>query len=607
MPYSRGVNTGQLGAWRNSLPALFDLLVGIGLGHLQVILEFGLPYSPMRVDAVLCGIAPDSGRRSYAFVELKQWSRPKLVAPGLVDPIPGRDRSRAWQPELHPAEQVRRYCQYALDFTPSLARTPDAVKGLAYLHNANRTESWTLDDFDFDDFGQLYTKDQLGDLVSDLYSLFDDDPATESAAREAGGWLDEAKKTPGGSFLKTAAAALAGREGFLLLDAQKVAYDLVLQAVERADRSGSGGAWNKTVVVVRGGPGSGKSAIAVALMSALAGRQGKVLHATGSKAFTETLRKAVIGGGPRAGELFKYFNDFRGWTRDALDVLVCDEAHRIRDDVPRDRWNKWPPQVARLIDVAKVPVFLLDDHQAVRPRESQTAQQIVEVAHDRGCHVEEIRLDGQFRCGGSRHFDEWVLRLLGIADGAPVRWSDLVDGTDDEYVVSSAVSPDALENWLLRQSRAFGGTARIAAGFCWDWSDPVRKDGKYQPVVDVQIGGWRRPWNIKQGREAEGYPSASYWATDPAGWGQVGCIYTAQGFEYDWAGVIFGEDLVVRDGRWVARRDKSRDTSVNGTQSEEFDRLVRNTYKVLMTRGLQGTCLCSVDPETAEFLLKYSG
>jgi hypothetical protein len=602
VPYSRSEGRGELGAWRNSLPALFELLCAAGLGHVQVMLEYRLPYSPRRVDAVLCGVHPETGLPSYLLIELKQWSKPNMVAPGLVSAFAGSK-----QPDLHPAEQVRRYCRYLLDFTPLLARSPSQVKGMAYLHNAERSAGWNLDDFDFDDFGQLYTRDQMGDLVADLHALLDDDPDTADAARDVARHFLDAPRTPARTLLKAAVDAMEGRKSFLLLDAQKVAYDRVLSAVERADRLATQDEWQKTVVIVRGGPGSGKSAIAIALLSALAGRWGKVLHATGSRAFTETLQREVAGGDQRTMNLFKYFNNFDRSAGNSLDVLICDEAHRIRDNnnAPARWQHKVPPQVSRLIDVAKVPVFLLDEHQAVRPGEAHTVRRIAEVAESKGCRVEEIALDGQFRCGGSQYYDEWVLRLLGIVEGGPVAWSEFVAATDDEYVVDSVSSPDALETWLRRQSGNFSGTARIAAGFCWDWHDPVRGDGVYELVEDVKIGGWSRPWNIKQGHEAEGLPSASYWASDPAGFSQVGCIYTAQGFEYDWSGVIFGEDLVIRNGQWIAQPEKSWDKTVNKADLRTFDRLVRNTYKVLLTRGMSGTCVHSVDEETNDFLRKY--
>jgi DUF2075 family protein len=143
-----------------------------------------------------------------------------------------------------------------------------------------------------------------------------------------------------------------------------------------------------------------------------------------------------------------------------------------------------------------------------------------------------------------------------------------------------------------------GFTARMTAGFCWPWSDPER-DGTLVP--DVRIGEWHRPWNLKGERALGGAPPSALWATDPAGFGQVGCIYTAQGFEYDWNGIIFGPDLVWRGDRWLAVRAASRDPafrSEKSTSSEEFDALLRNVYKVLLTRGMLGTLLYSTDAET---------
>src|SRR5262249_44075388 len=156
---------------------------------------------------------------------------------------------------------------------------------------------------------------------------------------------------------------------------------------------------------------------------------------------------------------------------------------------------------------------------------------------------------------------------------------DLVADSDDEYAVRAEDSPAHLEDWLRERMRSDGGTARMAAGFCWEWSDPVSDGwGGHQLVEDIKIGDWKRPWNTQDQKdvpEVDGAPPAALWASDPRGFGQIGCIYTAQGFEYDWAGVIFGRDLVVRDGEWVAQIGESKDDSVNRNETR-FDELVRN-------------------------------
>ena len=299
--------------------------------------------------------------------------------------------------------------------------------------------------------------------------------------------------------------------------------------------------------------------------------------------------------------LFKYFNSFIAAEPNSIDVLICDEAHRIRQTSA----NRYTPatkrtgrlQVDELISVARVPVFLLDEHQVVRPGEIGTVEAIEAAASARGLRVHTISLEGQFRGGGSAAYEEWVLQLLGLDGGGPQRWTG-----DDRFDVLVADSPMEMEA-ILRLKHEEGFSARMAAGFCWQWSDP-RDDGTLVP--DVQIDQvWARPWNAKSERAVGGAPGRSFWATDPAGFEQVGCIYTAQGFEYDWSGVIIGPDLLARDGKMVSVREANRDPAFrnrNAVSDHEFDVLVRQVYKVLLTRGMRGTVLYATDHQTRRLL-----
>jgi hypothetical protein len=295
--------------------------------------------------------------------------------------------------------------------------------------------------------------------------------------------------------------------------------------------------------------------------------------------------------------MFKYFNQFVDAAPNDLDVLICDEAHRIRETsanrYTRAEHRTGRAQVEELIDAARVPVFLLDEHQVVRPGEIGTVKDIEAAASKLGIGWRQIDLDGQFRCGGSRAYEMWVLRLLGLAPGGPVIWEG-----DDSFAVSVAEEPSEMEA-RLRGILQDGYGARIAAGYCWRWSDPVPGEGL---KLDVQIGDWHRPWNNKKQSSHGGAPGTPYWASDPGGFHQVGCVYTAQGFEYDYSGVIFGPDLVWRDDSWVARPERSHDSQVKRGSAEEFDRAVRNTYKVLLTRGMRGSMIYSTDTETQALL-----
>ena len=386
---------------------------------------------------------------------------------------------------------------------------------------------------------------------------------------------------------------------FTLIDEQHVAYELVLGAVERARADD-----RKAVIVVAGGPGSGKSVIALSILGELA-RQGRsVLHATGSRSFTQTLRKYAGKGSPRIRDMFKYFNSFMTAHRNGIDVLLCDEAHRVRE-TSVNRFTRQAqrsvsagrPQVDELIAAARVPVFFLDEHQVVKPGELGSVEVISAYARQLNLRVEVVSLHDQFRCGGSEVYEEWLLGLLGLEGEKPSTWKG-----DGRFDLRLAESPEEVEAFLAaRQSE--GLTARMSAGYCWRWSDPT-PDGRLIP--DVQIGAWSRPWNVKSDRSVgDAAPGSSYWATDPAGFGQVGCVYTAQGFEYEWSGVIIGPDLVARDGRLVTVRAASKDPAFRGTRllsDLDADRLIRNTYKVLMTRGMRGTILYSTDAETREYL-----
>ncbi|WP_199444582.1 DUF2075 domain-containing protein [Umezawaea beigongshangensis] len=594
--FDTGVGAAEVRSWQNSLPAFLTDLVDAGLGHVEVLLEHKLPHNPKRVDVVLCGVEPKHGTPSYVLVELKQWSSAEPAGGDLVR-VPQYP-----EPVLHPVEQVRRYCEYLVDATPALAERPGSVHGLAYLHNAGNAGVWRISEYQMDEYGQLYTMDSKSKLADRLRTLLDSDPATRDASSKAAEDLLNFHHAPSKPLMNLAAKEIRDQEQFVLLDEQQVAFSLVLQAVEQARTAN-----RRTAVVVIGGPGSGKSVIALSLLGDLARRGLTAYHATGSSAFTNTLRKVAGERAPRVRAMFKYFNDFMEAEARGLHVLICDEAHRIRETsvnryTRKEARARARRQVQELIEAAWVPVFLLDEHQVVRPGEMGSVGEITAAAEAVGCDVKVVRLAGQYRCGGSEFFDTWGAGLLGIGRRPALPWSSVVTRDDEDFVVRSAESPREMESWLLSRQSEHGGTARIAAGYCWRWSDPVTVDGTKVLVPDVRIGDWERPWNAKPDKKVPDAPESHYWASDRRGFGQVGCVYTAQGFEYDWAGVIFGPDFVRRDGEWVARRQESHDPAVKKADEPHFQRLVRNTYKVLLTRGMRGVCVCSTDPETQEYL-----
>jgi hypothetical protein len=504
------VSHAEVRSWNRSLPVLAHDLVDAGLGDVEMLVEHRLPLTSKRADVILSGIDPRTAEDSYVVVELKQWGAAQTWENDdqllLIEGTRGG-------PRLHPVLQVRGYCEHLTDFTASLNGREGAVKGAVYLHNATDRGVEDLFSLRQDERGRLFTTQRRGEFLDYLRHHLAPSPGVTAADR-----LLTSAIRPSRQLLAVAAEEIKNREQFTLLAEQRLAYELVLHAVERAHADD-----NKRIVVVNGGPGSGKSVIALSLLGELS-RQGRtVIHATGSKSFTETMRRYAGRGSTRLKNLFKYFNSFIDVPANSFDVLIADEAHRIRE-TSANRFTSGKqrterPQVDELISVARVPVFLLDEHQVVKPGEIGTIEAIRDAARERGLTVHQVDLEGQFRCGGSAAYERWVARLLGLTDDVPIPWEG-----DERFEVLVAESPWELES-ILATKRDEGYSARISAGYCWPWSDP-RSDGSLVP--DVHVDNWAQPWNVKSERAVGGAPGRSYWATDPAGFGQVGCVYTAR-------------------------------------------------------------------------------
>jgi hypothetical protein len=572
-------------SWRRSLPVLAHDLVEAGLGEIEMLIEYQLPLTSKRADVVLAGVDRRTGGDAYVVVELKQWSQAELYEDNerLVT-VAGMHRLLE-----HPLLQVQGYCDYIADFVASLNGNNNAVRGVAYLHNAADLDVDDLFELATTERTRLFTKSRRGAFLEYLRDQFAPDHGADAADR-----LMTSAIRPSKQLLKLAAAEIKDREQFILLAEQQVAHDLVLHVVGKAQRSDA-----KEVVIVTGGPGSGKSVIALSLLGELHRQGYSALHATGSRSFTLTMRRYAGHGAPRVKNLFKYFNSFMDARQNDIEVLICDEAHRIRE-TSANRYTRAAQrtgrlQVDELIEAARVPVFLLDEHQVVKPGEIGTVEAIKSHASSLGFRVHHVPLDEQFRCGGSRKYEKWVLRLLGLEPGAPETWTG-----DEHFEVTLAESPWEMEN-ILRGKLGEGYSARISAGYCWPWSDP-RPDGTL--ISDVRVGDWARPWNVKGERSVGSAPPSALWATMNGGFDQVGCVYTAQGFEYDWSGVILGPDLVARHGRVVTVREANKDPDFKkrSVTDLQYDRHIRNIYKVLLTRGMAGTVIYATDLQTQEFL-----
>jgi len=589
--FGRAPGPSEVQSWKNSLRTLAMIFSRAGLTNQGVMLEFQLPLTSKRVDCVLCGYGSDGAPTAVA-IELKQWETCEESAGDheVTTYVGGSNRD-----VLHPSVQVSRYAQFLRDNHEACHADPDPVRvtACAYLHNyfSRPGDPLLADKFAAARHeAPLFTADDVDDFVAFVTEQVGHGDGLEVLRR-----VEENRYRASKKLMEHVASVIQDKPEYTLLDEQLIAFDTVMTAARRGvhDR-------RKQVIIVKGGPGTGKSVLAINLLSRLLAEHYSTHYVTGSKAFTETLRKVI---GPRGQELFTYTNGYMTVEPDSLDVLITDEAHRIRD-VSNNRFTPAEKksglkQVEELIRAARVSVFLIDDHQGVRYDEIGSASYIKDYAQRYQCVVHELELEAQFRCNGSDAFVRWTNTLLGIESGESFQWSD-AHGFDFRVVSS----PDELDG-LIKAKVDEGHTARLVAGFCWPWSSP-NKDGKL--VDDVTLGAFRRPWNAKPdaGRLAAGIPKSTLWAYHPTGIDQVGCVYTAQGFEFDYVGVIFGEDLRYdrSKGMWIGDKTKSFDTMVKKSK-DDFTRLVRNTYRVLLSRGMKGCYVHFADADTADYFRQY--
>jgi DUF2075 family protein len=575
----------EIKSWQYSLAAISQVVKRAHLLEHGILLEYQLPLTSKRLDCLICG--RDAAQQANAIIiELKQWQT-TYTADGEneVCTLLGGERKEV----LHPAAQVGQYRNYLRDVHSDF--TGDSAVHLyacAYLHNYTYQSEDPLLDNKFEELTTEFPifsrpdENLLIKYLQEKLALGDGLPTLEKIT--SGGYL------PAKKLMVEVSDIVRSKSTYTLLDNQLIIYDKVKELVLKAESS-----QRKTAVIVKGGPGTGKSVIALHLLTNLLNEGKTANYATGSKAFTETLWRVF---GNRSRTVFKYFNNYGEVAPGIIDVLICDEAHRIRLTSNHFRTpaakRSTLPQLYELLRASKVTVLFIDDFQIVRPGEIGSIQYVRDYALSKNVDVLEYTLSAQFRCNGSDGFVNWLDNTLAIRPTANVTWSKSDQDTFDFQVFDT---PDSLES-AIRDKVSEGHTGRLTAGFCWPWSKP---DAQGNLLDDVSIGSFKRPWNAhhEATQLATGIPKASLWAYESGGINQVGCVYTAQGFEFDYVGVIVGKDFVfdLTLQQWKAYPEHSFDSTVKRDRAR-FLEYVKNSYKVLLTRGMKGCFVYFVDDNT---------
>lgn len=581
----RKVSPSEYASWNVSLRVLKDALDESGLLQNKIVVEYRLPYSERRIDVLLFGRGVDKIDK-IVLIELKQWSNDKVDdcdIEGNVVVDYGKHREQ----QAHPSLQVEGYVIDLQDFMKVFSEKPQIdLEGCAYCHNYSKSGNSVLFS---DKFLKplkkypLFSKEDTVIFGEYLKKRLLEDPGFEVFNRFIYSKIGPSKK-----LLDHTGTMIHKQQIFTLIDDQIAAYNAILDRAKKQAKSKE-----KSVVIVRGGPGTGKSVIALEVMGELLRMRKNVFHATGSSAFTKTLRHFIGKDRKSAEKLFKFFYAFTKAQDNEIDVIICDEAHRLRRDsndygVPSTYKSKMP-QVDDLIRPARLSVFFIDEHQVVRPNEIGSVQLIKESAKKLGVKDSEIfefDLKTQFRCSGSDSYLQWLENTLGIRESEMVT---LNKETKMDFKVFD--SPESLYEAIKEKNKDKPNCARIVAGFCWPWSKP-NPDGSL--VKDVKIGNFEMPWENKT--------EFWKWATDESGMDQVGTVYTSQGFEFDYIGIIFGKDLIYtkETKKWEAKPENSHDAFAK-RGNDKFAEHLKNVYRVLMSRAHKGCYVYFMDKSTEEF------
>ena len=579
----------EVRSWRSSLRAVKDVFEYSEFNDHGILLEYQLPLSSKRLDCMICG-RDEKGRDNSVIIELKQWEKSQVsqVSEHVMTWIGGANRD-----VLHPSVQVGQYKLYLEDnHSAFFEDDPVSLHACSYVHNYVPLQHDPLFDLKYSSYIDDYPVFCEHDI--DKLSLFLKQKLILGNGIPILKRIKESRYGPSKRLLNEIVNVVKENKRYILLDDQLLAFDKVMNLVKFGDQ-GKG----KTVVIVHGGPGTGKSVIAINLLAELSSIGKNAQYATGSRAFTETLRKSL---GKIAKSQVKYFNSYMNAPINSIDVLIADESHRIRinsnNRFTRSENRSTTPQIEELINVAKVPVFFIDDRQNVRPGEIGSSSYIRENAERLGCDIQEYRLDIQFRCQGSDRFIQWVNNTFGIVKTAQKTW----DSKNSDFDFQIVNSPHELYKKIKEKNDKEANSARIVAGFCWKWSEP-NLDGTL--VKDVVIGDFSMTWEGKESgrRLAPEVPPASLWPYDPRAVEQIGSIYTIQGFEFDYVGVIIGKDLIYNfeTNQWEGHPENSADSIVKRS-GENFLKLVKNAYRVLLSRALKGCYVYFVDKETEKFV-----
>ena len=577
----RHTSPNEVRSWQNSMQYMSRVVNTPELpDDTGVAIEYQIPLTAKRVDFIISGLNAQK-KEQLVIVELKQWENAEPTQkPGVVVTRFQQGKSEV----AHPSYQAWSYAYMLSNYNLTIQEQGVNISPCAYLHNY--APDGMINGKLYEDYvakAPVFLKNDAARLQDYILRY------VRYCSPEDIIWkIDNGRLRPSKQLADSLTSMLKGNNEFVMLDDQKVVYESAVYLAKKAQ----GG--KKQVLVVEGGPGTGKSVLAVNLLVNLTAEGIASQYVTKNAAPRSVYSVKLSGSYKKSyiNNLFVSSGSFIETMPNTLGALIVDEAHRLNMKSGMYS-NLGENQIKEIIKTARFSVFFVDDCQRIHMKDIGSVNYIKQCAEEMGADVHLEHLNSQFRCNGSDGYLSWLDNALQIRETANIRL------TEEDYDFRIYDSPTEMFDEIKRKNQT-NNKSRVVAGYCWDWKS--KKDHTAFDIIIPQYS-FRKQWNFN---------STEPWLIGEKSIDQIGCIHTCQGLELDYVGVIVGPDLSYKNNRVVTDGFKRspNDQSLKGFKAmaqrkptealQAADAIIKNTYRTLMTRGMKGCYVYFCDKALAE-------
>lgn len=574
----------QLNSWKNSMQYMRGVLDDNEIpNNSGVAIEFNIPTTSKRIDFILSG--RDANKKdSVIIIELKQWET--CTAVEGKDAIVSTYTGHGIREVAHPSYQAMSYANLIKDFNQTVQQDEIGIYPCAFLHNYDLKDTDPINSEHYKEYIDVAPLFGTNDFIK--LRKFIKRYITEGDDRELLYKIENGKIRPSKRLQDSLSKMLNGNKEFNMIDEQKVIYeDAIRMAIDTISAN------EKNVYVVQGGPGTGKSVLAINLLVELTKRNMTSFYVTKNSAPRAVFRDKLKGTFKMTyiNNLFQGSGAFTEAENNEVNCLIVDEAHRLNQKSGLFS-NLGENQVKEIIKASNFSVFFIDENQKVTLKDIGTVDVIKKYAKELNAGIKVVDLKSQFRCNGSDGYLSWLDNILGIRETANF------DDMDFDYDFKVFDDPNEMRK-AIEEKNKINNKSRIVSGYCWNWiSEGKNKSDVYDITIPEYDFGMS--WNLG---------NSQTWAIDPNSVKEAGCIHTCQGLEFDYVGVIIGDDIRYEKGQVITDYTKRAKTDqslkgINKMMKENHeeskilaDQIIKNTYRTLMTRGMKGCYIYCTDKD----------